>query len=161
MRWRREVARLREVRVAGEEREEGYVVRQFWKAVQEDGFLVVEVCLLSFLTSFNHLTNGNTPRQTFFPKNRNRWKQFSSWEAPADEKERGGRKRGKDEEDGEAERPAEVKVKKGYTWSQQLGIAIACLVEKGQKGLVDWVREVRVIVFFFYVSVRFLSALSV
>ena len=26
----------------------GYVVRQFWKAVQEDGFLVVEVCIFLF-----------------------------------------------------------------------------------------------------------------
>lgn len=48
--------------------------------------------------------------------------------------------------------PAEVKVKKGYTWSQQLGIAIACLVEKEQKHLVDWVREVTIFSFTSFVQ---------
>ena len=36
----------------------------------------------------------------------------------------------------------DVKVKKGYSWSEQLGIAIACLVENDQRYLVDWIKEV-------------------
>ena len=35
--------------------------------------------------------------------------------------------------------PPEVKVKKGYSWSDELGIAIAALAEAGQKDLVEWV----------------------
>jgi replication fork protection complex subunit Tof1/Swi1 len=38
--------------------------------------------------------------------------------------------------------PADVQVKKGYTWSEQLGIAIAALVEGGEGGLIDWVKDV-------------------
>lgn len=33
-------------------------------------------------------------------------------------------------------------VKKGYSWSDQLGIAIASLVEAGQEELVNWTRDV-------------------
>lgn len=76
--------------------------------------------------------------QAFFPKNRNRWKQYSSWEPEAKEEKR-GRGRELDESD---EAPAEVQVKRGYSWSQQLGIAIACLLESGKGELVDWVKEV-------------------
>ena len=36
----------------------------------------------------------------------------------------------------------DVQVKKGYSWSEQLGIAIACLVEGGRLDLVDWIKEV-------------------
>lgn len=43
-------------------------------------------------------------------------------------------------------RPPEVQVKRGYSWSQQLGIAIACLVDKGEQKLIDWVKEVCVFV---------------
>ena len=38
--------------------------------------------------------------------------------------------------------PPDVQVKKGYSWSQQLGIAIAALVEGGEGELVDWVKDV-------------------
>ena len=38
--------------------------------------------------------------------------------------------------------PADVQVKKGFTWSEQLGIAIAALVEGGERQLVDWVKDV-------------------
>jgi hypothetical protein len=37
---------------------------------------------------------------------------------------------------------AEVKVKKGYSWSEQLSIVIKCLAESGELSLVDWVRQV-------------------
>jgi replication fork protection complex subunit Tof1/Swi1 len=38
--------------------------------------------------------------------------------------------------------PPDVQVKKGYSWSEQLGIAIACLQENGQTELITWVKEV-------------------
>ena len=38
--------------------------------------------------------------------------------------------------------PADVQVKKGYKWSEQLGIAIAALVEGGEGELVNWVKDV-------------------
>ncbi len=38
--------------------------------------------------------------------------------------------------------PPDVQVKKGYTWSEQLAIAMACLTDNGQKGLVEWVVQV-------------------
>jgi replication fork protection complex subunit Tof1/Swi1 len=38
--------------------------------------------------------------------------------------------------------PPDVEVKKGYSWSDQLGIAIASLVESGQKELVNWTKDV-------------------
>jgi hypothetical protein len=33
-------------------------------------------------------------------------------------------------------------VKKGFTWSEQLGIAMAALQETGQSELIKWVKEV-------------------
>jgi hypothetical protein len=33
-------------------------------------------------------------------------------------------------------------VKKGYSWSEQIGIAIAALVEDGKAELVEWVKDV-------------------
>ena len=41
--------------------------------------------------------------------------------------------------------PQEVEVKKGYSWSDQLGIAIAALVEAGEGELVDWTTDVCVL----------------
>ena len=80
--------------------------------------------------------------QSFFPKNRNRWKQYSSWEPEP----KGGKGSPDDDDDYlDNKRPAEVQVKRGYSWSQQLGIAIACLVEKGEEKLIDWVKEVSVL----------------
>ena len=72
--------------------------------------------------------------KAFYPKNRGRWKQFSSWEPEVKEKAQ----RGRADDDG----PTEVQVKRGYSWSEQLGIAIACLVEAGQTNLVDWTKQV-------------------
>jgi replication fork protection complex subunit Tof1/Swi1 len=45
---------------------------------------------------------------------------------------------------GDTRFPPDVQVKKGYSWSEQLGIAIAVLVEGGEGGLVDWVKDVRI-----------------
>ena len=39
-------------------------------------------------------------------------------------------------------------MKKGYSWSEQLGIAIAALVDAGQQELVDWTKDVSPVFFF-------------
>lgn len=38
--------------------------------------------------------------------------------------------------------PPDVKVKKGFTWSEELAIAMAALQEAGQDELIKWVKEV-------------------
>lgn len=96
-----------------------FILRQFFKAVKEDSFLLVEA---------------------FYPKTRGKWKQLSSWEPPS--------KKNRDEDENEDDsltlsRPAEVKVKKGYSWSEQLGIVIKCLVEDSRMALIDWTKQVR------------------
>ncbi|KAF5372553.1 hypothetical protein D9758_005156 [Tetrapyrgos nigripes] len=89
-----------------------FILRQFFKALEQNPFLAVEA---------------------FFPKNRGTWKQFSSWEPTKPEKA------SKTVE--ETRWPQDVQVKKGYSWSDQVGIAIAALVEAGQTGLVMWTQE--------------------
>jgi replication fork protection complex subunit Tof1/Swi1 len=71
--------------------------------------------------------------QAFFPKNRNRWKRYSSWEP--DNKT----KKTKDVDTGH---PPDVQVKKGFSWSEQLAIAMAALQDAGQSELIEWVKEV-------------------
>ncbi|KAF5391610.1 hypothetical protein D9757_002428 [Collybiopsis confluens] len=90
-----------------------YILRQFFKAIEANPFLAVEA---------------------FFPKNRGNWKQFSSWAPPE--------KSGKGAAVEDTRFPPEVQVKKGYKWSEQVGIAIAALVEGGQTMLVLWVQEI-------------------
>lgn len=36
----------------------------------------------------------------------------------------------------------EVQVTQGYTWTEEMGIVIACLVEDEKTHLVNWVKEV-------------------
>ena len=36
-----------------------------------------------------------------------------------------------------------MEVKKGYSWSDQLGIVIACLIDSNQEELVRWTTEVQ------------------
>lgn len=84
----------------------------------------------------------------FFPKNRGHWKAYSSWE-PEKKSGRGeggggGRGRGRGGKEGANPNHAEVEVKKGHSWTEQMGIAIAALVEAGKKGLVEWTQEVSV-----------------
>ena len=74
--------------------------------------------------------------QAFYPKTRGRWKAHSSWEAP--EKIARG-----DETMIENRWPAEVKIKKGFSWSEELAIAIKCLIEDEKASLIDWTKEVR------------------
>lgn len=92
-----------------------FILRQFFKAVEPDSFLLV---------------------QAFFPKNRGQWKHFSSWE-PEEKPSR----RGRAAEDNRF--PPDVQVKKGFKWSEQLAIAIAVLKEEGKMSLIDWVKQVR------------------
>jgi len=73
--------------------------------------------------------------KAFFPKNRGNWKNFSSWEP--EEKSKREKKTIED-----TRFPPDVEVKKGYSWSDQLGIAVANLVEGGQKELVNWTQDV-------------------
>ncbi|KAF8624656.1 hypothetical protein AX17_006987 [Amanita inopinata Kibby_2008] len=95
-----------------------FILRQFFKALEKDSFLAVEA---------------------FFPKNRGNWKQYSSWEPEA---KSGRRKRGTEN----AQFPPEVRVKKGYSWSDQLGITIAALTEAGQDNLVEWTKQILTLV---------------
>ncbi|CAL1710038.1 unnamed protein product [Somion occarium] len=91
-----------------------FILRQFFKAVEPDSFLLV---------------------QAFFPKNRGQWKHFSSWE-PEEKPSR----RGRAAEDNRF--PPDVQVKKGFKWSEQLAIAIAVLKEEGKMSLIDWVKQI-------------------
>ncbi|KAG0699398.1 timeless protein-domain-containing protein [Suillus ampliporus] len=95
-----------------------FILRKFFKALEEEPFLAVEA---------------------FFPKNRGHWKQYSSWEP-----ETKGRHEHETVED--TRFPPEVQVKKGYSWSEQIGIAIAALVEDGKTELVEWVKDILVLV---------------
>ncbi|KAJ7672486.1 timeless protein-domain-containing protein [Mycena polygramma] len=93
-----------------------YILRKFFKALEEEPFLAVEA---------------------FFPKNRGQWKAFSSWEPP----EKGVRAL-------RAEKPGagEVQVKRGFSWSEQLGIVIAALVDAGDIEWVNWAKDILVTV---------------
>lgn len=83
--------------------------------------------------------------QAFYPKTRGKWKQHSSWEPP--EKKSGGA----DDDDAVTENrwPAEVKVKKGFSWSEELGIAIKCLVEENKMTLIDWTKQVGITIYLY------------
>lgn len=91
-----------------------YILRKFFKEMQEDTFLGVEA---------------------FFPKNGANWKKHSSWEP---EKKAGRETKAVDD----TRFPPEVQVKKGYSWSDQLGIAIAALTDDGQDNLIEWLKSV-------------------
>ncbi|KAI0357683.1 timeless-domain-containing protein [Trametes cingulata] len=92
-----------------------YILRKFFKAVAEDSFLVVEA---------------------FFPKNRNHWKHFSSIELDPAARTR------PEKLPFDSRFPQDVQVKKGYSLSDQIGIAVGVLVEKGQRNLVEWTKQI-------------------
>ncbi|KAI0265300.1 timeless protein-domain-containing protein [Gloeopeniophorella convolvens] len=92
-----------------------YVLRQFFKAVEADSFVLIEA---------------------FFPKTRGQWKKLSSWEPETKSKSAGSAI-------DDTRFPPDVQVKKGFSWSEQLGIAMAALQEAGQGKLIEWVKEVR------------------
>ncbi|KAL5514636.1 hypothetical protein ACEPAG_1952 [Sanghuangporus baumii] len=96
-----------------------FILKKFFKAVKEDPMLIVEV---------------------FYPKNRNRWKQYSSWEPEP-------KSRGRDRDVNDSDKhSSELKVKRGYSWSEQLGVAVACLIENEKQELLDWVKEILIMV---------------
>jgi hypothetical protein len=68
--------------------------------------------------------------QALYPKNRGHWKQFSSWKPEEKFVER------------ERKVAAEVQVTQGYTWTEEMGIVIACLIEDEKTHLINWVKEV-------------------
>jgi len=72
------------------------------------------------------------PPEALFPKNRGHWKQFSSWEP---------NQQLKDKTTPDNRFPPDVEVKKGYSWSDQLGIVIAALVEASHEDLLRWTTE--------------------
>ncbi|KAF9516043.1 hypothetical protein BS47DRAFT_1443938 [Hydnum rufescens UP504] len=88
-----------------------YILRKFFKTVEEQPILVVEA---------------------FFPKNRGQWKQYSGYEPEIKETTKKAPK---------GKKPlADVEIKKGWSKEEELGIAVACLVDEGKMDLVDWVR---------------------
>ncbi|TFK32404.1 timeless protein-domain-containing protein [Crucibulum laeve] len=91
-----------------------FILRKFFKALAEEPFLAIEA---------------------FFPKNRGNWKQYSSWEP--EEKSKREKKPAED-----TQFPPDVEIKKGYSWIDQLGIAIASLVDTGQLELVNWTQDI-------------------
>lgn len=62
--------------------------------------------------------------------NRGHWKQFSSWKPEEKFIER------------ERKVVAEVQVTQGYTWTEEMGIVIACLIEDEKTHLINWIKEV-------------------
>ena len=115
-----------------------YVLRQFFKAVEEDSFVLIEVRLPLPRHYDPPQDRGfylNSPcMQALFPKNRNRWKRYSSWEPESKTKKTKGVDTG---------HPPDVQVKKGFSWSEQLAIAMAALQDASQGVLIEWVKEVR------------------
>jgi hypothetical protein len=52
----------------------------------------------------------------------------------------------------QAKKVGEVEVEPGFSHTQQIGIAMACLIEDGNQRLVDFVRDVRAWLFKFVLS---------
>ena len=89
----------------------------------------------SHISLFRSNKRGRHPRrQALFPKNRNRWKKYSSWEPEP--------KNNNNAKEADPRFPPDVAVKKGYSWSEELAIAMAALQEAGQGELIEWVKEV-------------------
>ncbi|CAE6456708.1 unnamed protein product [Rhizoctonia solani] len=108
-----------------------FVLRRFFKNAQEHPLLLVEASYYFYLA---YPVSGPHPRvalhlNAFYPKNRGQWKAYSSYEPEVKPKSKPAGK-------------AEVGVKKGFKTSEQIGIAVACLVEEDSKQLIDWVMDV-------------------
>ena len=107
-----------------------FLLRQFFKAVEDDPFIIVHVSTYNLRLVLD-VTNESRPTiQALYPKNRGHWKQFSSWKPEEKFIER------------ERKVAAEVQVTQGYTWTEEMGIVIACLVEDEKTHLINWVKEV-------------------
>ncbi|KAF8607094.1 timeless-domain-containing protein [Ceratobasidium sp. AG-I] len=68
--------------------------------------------------------------EAFYPKNRGQWKAYSSYEPEV--KSKSSRPAGN----------ADLSVKKGFKATEQIGIAVACMVEEEHKLLIDWVVDI-------------------
>ncbi|CAE6415167.1 unnamed protein product [Rhizoctonia solani] len=122
-----------------------FILRKFFKNAQEHPLLLVEAIPhleFYFATSYcitlkhAHLPLFRPPTrvlferpQAFYPKNRGQWKAYSSYEPEVKPKSKPAGS-------------AEVGVKKGFKTSEQIGIAVACLVEEDSRLLVDWVIDI-------------------
>ncbi|KZT08354.1 timeless-domain-containing protein [Laetiporus sulphureus 93-53] len=95
-----------------------FVLRRFFKSLEDEPLLMVEA---------------------FFPMNRGHWKQYSSWEPEK-------RILREDHAAEDSRFPPDVQVQKGYSWSEQLAIVIAHLLEAGKAYLIDWVQEILMLV---------------
>ena len=96
-----------------------FVLRKFFKKVQEDPFLIIEA-----------LT----------PKTKGKWKAISSYQSDGSDSDGpsgagfpGGKRQ-----------PAELEFvkKKNLSWSQQMEVVIGVLLKEGKQNLVEWVIEV-------------------
>ncbi|CAE6474022.1 unnamed protein product [Rhizoctonia solani] len=107
-----------------------FVLRKFFKNAQEHPLLLVEASYsLPFLPCFRTSPRTALHLNAFYPKNRGQWKAYSSYEPEVKPKSK-------------PTGNAEVGVKKGFKTSEQIGIAVACLVEEDSKQLIDWVVDV-------------------
>ena len=108
-----------------------FLLRQFFKAVEEDSFIIVHASVYDLRIFLVKFANYSCPTfQALYPKNRGHWKQFSSWKPEEKFIER------------EKKVATEVQVTQGYTWTEEMGIVIACLVEEEKTHLINWVKEV-------------------
>jgi replication fork protection complex subunit Tof1/Swi1 len=97
-----------------------FILRKFFKAAEQEPFLLMEA---------------------FFPKNRGQWKAFSSL-TPEELAMKTGKSSGVEKTTVDHWFPQDVQVKKGYSWSEQVGIAVKALVEDEKKELVEWTQDV-------------------
>lgn len=97
-----------------------FILRKFFKAVEQNPFLLVEA---------------------FFPKNRGSWKAYSSL-TPEELAAKTGKTSLTEKTIVDRRFPQDVQVKKGHSWSEQVGIAIQALVESEEADLVTWTTEV-------------------
>ena len=95
-----------------------FILRKFFKKVQEDPFLIVEA-----------LT----------PKTRGTWKAISSYKSDESDSDGGGGGGVRNKKDA-AE--LEFVKKKNLSWSQQMEVVIGVLFKDGKQALVEWIVEV-------------------
>ncbi|KAF5339101.1 hypothetical protein D9611_011155 [Ephemerocybe angulata] len=136
-----------------------FILRKFFKALEAEPFLAIEtflapranclsVCVVIYLSNdrppiylsisavIRILPEESGALETVFElggrgERQRRWGQG------------GGAGGGRGSRGGAASNPnaQEVVVKKGYSWTDQMGIAIAALVDAGKKSLVTWTQE--------------------
>lgn len=94
-----------------------FVLRKFFKKVQEDPFLIIEA-----------LT----------PKTKGKWKSISSYQS--DESDSDGPGAGS----ANKKTPAELDFvkKRNLSWSQQMEVVIGVLLKDGKQSLIEWIIEV-------------------